>query len=117
MTNLKKQVKELLDSASREIQQGFFWSQFDDEFSKWDSEEVILFKTAFQKSGIEYAIEDNYGGEDCGTEYWSVYKFYKGNEVVYVKFNGWYQSYNGSEYEEWYFAKPIPKSGFDFIKE
>lgn len=116
MSNLKEQIKSLLDSAENDIVNAFFDSDFNEEISKWDSAEDTAFKEALRVSGITVEHVDNYGGEDQGSEYWSVYSFTKGTEVQYVKFNGWYQSYNGSEYDEWYFAKPVPKSGFDFVK-
>lgn len=114
---LKQQVKKLLDSADEDMKRNFFRSEFDSEFSKYDSDESVAFKTALQSSGITAEHVDNYGGEDCGSEYWSVYEFSKGKDKVLVKFNGWYQSYNGSEFGEWFFAKPVPKSGFDYIQE
>lgn len=117
MSNLKAKVKKLLDSAGSDTKESFFESRFDEEYGKYDNEEEIAFKTAFQSSGIAYNFEDNYGGEDCGSEYWSVYKFTKDGESIYVKFEGSYYSYDGSTFDEWYFAKPVPKQGFDFVQD
>lgn len=47
-----------------------------------------------------------YGGEDQGSEYWSVYSFSKGSEQFFVKFYGWYASHNGSEYQGYKFVTP-----------
>lgn len=52
---------------------------------------------------------DSYGGEDMGSEYWTVYKFTKDGEELYVKFSGWYQSYSGAEYEGFSFVQPKEK--------
>lgn len=49
---------------------------------------------------------DRYGGEDQGSEYWSVYSFSKGGEKFFVKFYGWYASHNGSEYQGYKFVTP-----------
>lgn len=117
MTDLKAKVKELLDSASSDTMNSFFWSEFDEEISKYDEEEGVAFKTALRESGLTVKHVDRYGGEDMGSEYWSVYEFSKGKDKVLVKFNGWYQSYNGSEFDEWFFTKAVPKSGFDYIQE
>ena len=56
--------------------------------------------------GISFEHIDNYGGEEMGREYWSVYAFHDEAHAVYVEFDGWYDSYNGSEYEEWFFVEP-----------
>lgn len=118
VTDLKAKVKKLLDSASSDIMNSFFRSDFDEEISTYyEEEEDVAFKTALRESGLTVKHVDRYGGEDKGSEYWSVYTFSNANEAVYVKFNGWYQSYDGSEFDAWYFAKAVPKSGFDYIAE
>ena len=40
---------------------------------------------------------DRYGGEDCGSEYWTIY-YFKDHDV-YLKVEGWYQSFRGVEYD------------------
>ena len=116
MSNLKKQVESILNSAENNVINEFFWSGFDPEISKYNSEEFTAFKFSLEESGIIVQFVDNYGGEDCGSEYWSVYSFSKDKEIRYIKFNGYYASYVGSTFEEWYFVKPVPKSGFDFVE-
>ena len=107
--SLKAKVQELLDSAGSEIEREFFNSEIrDTEISKYDDEESVQFKTAVNTAGIAIAYEDDYGGEDMGSEYWSVYSFTKGTDKVYVKFNGYYQSFDGSNYEGFDFVKPTP---------
>lgn len=50
---------------------------------------------------------DSYGGEGQGEDYWRVYKFVSiSNEVAYVKFNGYYTSYDGADYRNWFFVEP-----------
>lgn len=53
----------------------------------------------------------DYGGEDMGSEYWTVYKFTDKatGEEVYIKFDGWYQSYNGAEYTGCFVVQPKEK--------
>ena len=58
------------------------------------------------QAGITAELADQYGGEGKGDKYWTVYKFSNGNESVYVHFGGWYSSYNGSEFNEWFFVEP-----------
>ena len=59
--------------------------------------------------GINYKLVANYGGEDCGVDYWKVYLFYRETEKVYIKFDGWYYSYDGATYDKWWFAEPKEK--------
>lgn len=45
---------------------------------------------------------DSYGGEGQGSDFWSVIQIRNPddhNEQYYIKFQGWYASYNGAEYE------------------
>lgn len=47
-----------------------------------------------------------YGGEGKGEDWWKVYYFEDHN--VYIKVDGWYQSYNGVEfYEGWDSCKNV----------
>ena len=50
--------------------------------------------------GVSYQIEDQYGGEDCGSTYYCIWSFAKGGTVCYFQFDGWYQSYHGAEFED-----------------
>lgn len=49
---------------------------------------------------------DNHGGEGEGEDFWSVYKFTDGTDEVFVQFDGWYQSYNGSTFNKFFFVTP-----------
>lgn len=51
--------------------------------------------------GIGYAIQlDQYGGEDQGTSLWLVFQVTdEDGETRYFKRNGWYQSWQGGEYD------------------
>lgn len=45
-------------------------------------------------------LMESYGGEDMGFAYYAIWKFVREDEeAVYLKFFGWYSSYEGSEYE------------------
>lgn len=48
--------------------------------------------------------KDSYDGEGRGDEYWKVYEFV--DHGVYIKFDGWYASHHGSEYEEMFKVFP-----------
>lgn len=55
---------------------------------------------------LDFGCTDSYGGEGMGDDYWKVYCFTDGEGTVHVKFDGYYQSYNGAEYNEWFFVEP-----------
>ena len=67
--------------------------------------------------GITITHVDNYGGENQGSEYWSVWKFTKGEEEVLVKFDGYYQSHYGTDFEEWNFVKTGQKMVTIYVTE
>ena len=103
--SLKEKVKEFLNEADNDIIQEFFHSEISDNIT-WDSEEVADFRKKLSDASIRFEHVDNYGGEEQGRDYWSIYAFHDEAHVVYVKFDGWYASYHGSEYDEWYFVEP-----------
>lgn len=54
-----------------------------------------------QPDGYEIALAEEHGGEGQGEEYWYVFsvKDLATSEVTYLKFEGFYSSYNGSEFD------------------
>lgn len=111
--SLKSKVTELLNKGGHDIVNEFFHSEISDNIT-WDSDEVSDFRKIASDEGVKFEFVDNYGGEEQGREYWSVYKFSSGDESVYVQFDGWYASYEGSEYEEWFFVKPVEVMKIEF---
>jgi hypothetical protein len=106
-TNLKQLVTAILKDADSEIIDNFFESEMSDEYnSDYDNEEFTAFRDELAENKISFEHMDNHGGEGEGEDYWSVYKFTKGTAEVFVKFSGWYQSYIGSEFDEFFFVAP-----------
>ena len=103
--SLKQQVAAILSEANNDVLHEFFHGELDDN-TRWDSEEVTGFRKQLSDARIIFEFVDHYGGEDMGRDYWSIYAFHDEANVVYVKFDGWYASYDGSEYEEWFFVEP-----------
>ena len=110
-TNLNQFVANLLrdDAYADFISESLFHSEYNSEPSEYDSDEEKEFRAALEESGVVCQHEDSYGGEGQGEDYWSVYSFTRGDEKIYVKFNGWYASYNGAEFTEWFFVAPKEK--------
>lgn len=60
--------------------------------------------------GASFKEMDSYGGEDQGSEFWCVWEFTRGDEVVHFKFEGWYASYEGATFEHVYEVSPVEKT-------
>lgn len=59
---------------------------------------------------VEANSVEHFGGEDQGREYWTVWSFkFKDGSIIYVKFEGWYASYCGSEYERCFIVEAKEK--------
>lgn len=101
---LKTWLQENLNNA---VERAFFHDEFPDnaDYLEEYDEDAIFFNDA-KENGIEWESVDSHGGEGKGDEYWNVVKFTSGDAIAYVQFDGWYQSYNGSEYDEWFFVEP-----------
>lgn len=100
MSNLHEKVAGLLAQASDEILQEFMHGEMQ---GRWVDSEFLAIATS---AGISWESQEGYGGEDMGSEYWHVYSFTDGETTVYVKFDGWYASHYGSEFNEWFFVTP-----------
>jgi hypothetical protein len=101
------------DAAKYELHTG----QFRSESHVWDCQSVKDFRNQLSEAGISFELVDRYGGEDQGSDYWSVYSFTDGQEVVFIKFDGWYASYDDSTYEEFYEVQSVEKTITVFEKK
>jgi len=105
--SLKIEIGNMLDAADRDVLSDFFLSEVSDKNNEYCYEETREFITEIYSKEIKHKFVDSFGGEGQGDSFWSVYSFTKDDETVYVKFDGWYQSYNGAEYDSWFFVKPV----------
>lgn len=60
----------------------------------------------FLKKGFFIKEMQHKGGEGQGETYFTVYSFIKGNQIAFVKFYGYYYSYDGANYEGYEFVTP-----------
>lgn len=114
---LKDKVVALLAEASHDVLSDFFNCEFQVKACDWDSEEITEFRKVLSDAGITFEEVDRYGGEDQGSDYWSVYSFTDGMEVVFIQFQGWYASYEGSTYQEFFEVQPVEKTITVFEKK
>lgn len=105
---MKEYLRAFFAKAHNDTVNHFFWS-YANERSAEDGLIIEEVQSDFGEligKGITFKSVNSYGGEDQGEDYWSVYKFTLDNEVCWIRFDGWYSSYSGSEYSKLSFVKP-----------
>lgn len=63
---------------------------------------------------------DAYGGEDCGSTYYSVYEFHIDNcrltrVTFYLRFDGWYASHYGTDYQDFREVRPKQVTKTEYV--
>jgi hypothetical protein len=113
LTKFQSEVQKLLNEFSEANRQFFIYEVGDslEKDSVWLDEDELEALSNLRTNGLNWVqIESHGGGEGDGEECWSVYKFYNSeDDVAYIKFDGYYQSYNGSEYQEFYVVEPVDR--------
>lgn len=112
--SLKEGIKNLLKEAGVEVQEDFFHSNVD--HPSWCDKHTQAFISTIESQSISFQEIDRYGGEEQGSEFWTIYEFSNQHEKVFVKFNGFYASYSGSEYEEFFLVEPVQVQKFEYNK-
>lgn len=107
---LKAKVKEFLEGDYdyldySSLPKMMFQSEYPVDGNALNSEGDKVVLARAKELNLAVHFEDNYVLEEQGRDYWSVYGFCDGWNIVYVKFDGWYASYHGPEYEDWFFVK------------
>lgn len=103
--SLKQKVAVILAESDSDVINQFFWSDADED------------NESFTEANVKFELEDSYGGEGQGEDYWTVYKFTDGTDEVFVQFDGYYASYSGSEFDSWFFVKPQEVMVTQYFKE
>ena len=100
MTNFKQQVTEYLNSNCKVCEE----LMCEVDYAKgWESDALPF----------EYKGVDSHGGGEDGSDFYSVVLIrnpVNHDEQYYIKFQGWYASYDGAEYESWSFVEPKQKT-------
>lgn len=65
-------------------------------------------------SGVSFKRIASHGGENEGSDYWTVCEFSRGDEKVYIKFFGFYASHYGTDYLGFSVVRPFEKTVIDF---
>lgn len=101
MTNLKQTVTDFLNSNRTIAEELMTECIYDTTWAKWEN------------VPFEFKSPDSYGGEDQGSDYWTVLEVRlpgSVDETLFIKLRGWYSSYIGVEYEGWDFVTPKQKT-------
>ena len=111
-TNLKVKLQEVFDQGGDYVYT-FFYDDFDlSDYGQYYDIEAGTFD--FLESA---QCVDSYGGEGQGETYYSVWKFVsKDGEVAFVQFDGSYQSYSGSEFDDYFFVEPKQVEVTQYVK-
>ena len=87
----------LKDPNNRDLLSELFHAEYTGTITRYDSEYTDILGQVGIDS-IKYV--DSYGGEGQGDNYWSVYIFVHKEQRCYIRFYGYYNSYEGAEYED-----------------
>lgn len=101
MTDFKQLVTDYLNGSRAYCEEMMYEGGYESDWAK-DSNEP------FEHKGVDY-----FGGEGMGDNFYTVILVRNPDnhdEQYYIKFQGWYASYNGAEYESWSFVEPKQKT-------
>lgn len=93
-------------------------SKYGESFEKvaiecYPSETISIFDDIPAGYTIQCVAQE--GGEDKGSNYFTVIKFSNGIKQVFVKFYGWYSSYSGCDYEGFRHVMPQEVTKTEYI--
>lgn len=107
----------LEDTQRNTLQETFFKDFTHDTHAK--SLHVKL-AARLKEHNIGFELTERIGGdeEESGSTYFAVWSFgdLTTNEEVFVKFDGYYSSYEGAEMQGFFIAKPVEKTIIEYQK-
>lgn len=83
-------------------------------WSTWDWQTKTGNENQSFADDVTMEMVEHRGGEGQGDIYYTIWSFTDGNETHYVRFNGWYASYSGSEYQDYDFVEPYERTITDW---
>lgn len=94
----EQQINEIYDS---------FEEDYHNDICNFSEHEMQYKNVENEKYKIESEIE-NHGGEGEGSDLWSITRVVnkETNEAFYIKFYGYYDSWDGTDWEGWTLVKP-----------
>ena len=96
---LYDEVLKIIEDSDDFEEKDFFYEEIGDTDEDQEPE--------FSSKDIKVTMEEREGGyEGSGEVRFTVYSFERGDERVYIQFDGWYASHYGSEYESCFQVTP-----------
>lgn len=132
MSSLYEDVATIL-GYGREIQEDFFYGYcktssgigylddvLDDNIRRGDDSYIPTTfedKLMLMCKGIGFTLVEDYGGnnEKYGISFFKVYRFVRGDEIIYVKFDGINRSHYGTKFGIFYRVNPVEKNEILYI--
>ena len=102
---LKAQLTQYFDENPDQAKEAFH-----EELLPWNPDDPTEYSEWVKDKDIDTELVKHFGGEDMGSNYYGIYKFTRGDETVFIKFHGWYASYDGSYYEGFNVVTPKEKT-------
>lgn len=67
-------------------------------------------------SSVTSKSVDRYGGEDCGSDYYTVWQFdLEDGTTFFLRFDGWYASHYGCDYQDFREVSPKPVTKVEYV--
>lgn len=83
------------------------YGEYSDSDSSYEEERTEL--DLSNMNGWKAECVEEVGGEGQGDAFYRVWKFTKGSQQIFVQFDGYYESYSGSEFNEFFVVTPLEK--------
>lgn len=119
VTVFEQAVSDGIDALEHdEIVNSFFYEELSMEgLKKYPDDFAEIAKFAASLDLTDFKMVDSYGGEGQGDTYYKVFKFESGDKVAHIKFDGYYSSYEGSEYEQAFLVEPKEVTVIEYFKK
>ena len=119
VTVFERAVLDGINALERdEIVNTFFYEALSMEgLKKYPEDFAEISKFAASLDLTDFKMVDSYGGEGQGDTYYKVFKFESGDKAAHIKFDGYYSSYEGSEYRQAFLVEPKEVTVIEYFKK
>lgn len=90
------------------------------EFECMEGQEDEDLIAELASKGYKLNAEEHFGGESLGDSYWNVFSVEHNGETTYFRLDGWYASYDGSHFDDYfgfYEVNKVPVQVFEWHKK
>lgn len=109
-SSLESEVLGLFKIANKELLEFFFTGLFSDSLEHGTPVEIDFTKELVERGIGAVKLQEHLGsGEGSENDLWTVWGFFRGYDKTYVKFHGFYTSYDGLECQGFKLVEPKQK--------